>query len=244
MSLPQPIQEIDYPESDGLPMGETELHRRWIQYIDDLLCQRYRGQQVYVGSELLVYYEEGQPLRFLVPDNFVVLHCDPSMRRVFKIWEEGCVPDVVFEVSSRSTSQVDQILKLRAYQQIGVKEYFLYDPSEAYLNESLQGYRLQQGAFSEIPEIKDRTNNKAIDCLTLGIRLSLDDERLVLTDIGTGAKLLTEAETERQAKEAERQAKEKERQAKEAEIVARRAAEARIAELEAEIRVLKQGRNE
>lgn len=264
MSISHSIPEIEYPESDGLPMGETDLHRKWIQYIDDVLCQRYRGERVYIGSDLLIYYEEGHPTRFLVPDNFVVLNCDTTMRRVFKTWEECRVPDVVFEVTSRSTSDRDQAFKLVTYEQIGVKEYFMYDPSQSYLEESLQGFRLEQGSFLQIPETKNAINHHAIDCQTLGIRLSLDEERLVLSDILSGERLLTEAETERQAKEAERQAKEVERQAKEAErqaketerraketereakekeIASRTAAEARIAELEAEIRALRQERD-
>ena len=45
--------EIDYPESDGKPMGETELHRDWTIRILDILRQRYSGQAVHVASDLL-----------------------------------------------------------------------------------------------------------------------------------------------------------------------------------------------
>ena len=50
--------EIDYPESYGKPRGETELHRDWTIRILDIFPQRYRGQSVYVASDLLLYYEE------------------------------------------------------------------------------------------------------------------------------------------------------------------------------------------
>ena len=30
MRLSSPTVEIDYPESDGKPMGETDLHRDWM----------------------------------------------------------------------------------------------------------------------------------------------------------------------------------------------------------------------
>ncbi len=82
MSVPQISEEIEYPESDGVPMGETDLHRDWIIRILDILRYRYRGQHVYVASDLLVYYDEGIPRHFVVPDNFVVLDCDPGRRRV------------------------------------------------------------------------------------------------------------------------------------------------------------------
>ena len=34
--------EVEYPETDGRPMGETDLHREWMQRIIDLLKYRYR----------------------------------------------------------------------------------------------------------------------------------------------------------------------------------------------------------
>ena len=61
MRLVQTIDEIEYPESDGKPIGETDLHRDWMSLILDILRYRYWGQKVYVGSNLLVYYEEGAP---------------------------------------------------------------------------------------------------------------------------------------------------------------------------------------
>jgi hypothetical protein len=53
--------QIDYPESDGKPTGETDLHRDWMFRLLEIFRQRYRDQQVYIASVLLVYYEEGTP---------------------------------------------------------------------------------------------------------------------------------------------------------------------------------------
>ena len=103
MSLIDTATEIEYPESDGRPMGETDLHRDWMIRLLDMLKYRYRGQRVYVASDLLVYYQEGDPKRYVVPDEFVVLDCEPGRRRTFKIWEEGKVPNVVIEVTSKGT---------------------------------------------------------------------------------------------------------------------------------------------
>jgi hypothetical protein len=63
MGLIQTIDEVEYPESDGMPMGETELHQDWMIRIRDILRLRYRGQRVYVASNLLLYYEEGDSSR-------------------------------------------------------------------------------------------------------------------------------------------------------------------------------------
>src|SRR4051794_26361467 len=101
MSPAQAAIEIEYPETDGKPRGETDVHRMWMIRIYDLLKYRYRGQNVYIGSDLLLYYTEGNPAEYLVPDDFVVLDCDPGPRRTFQVWKEQRVPNVVFEVTSR-----------------------------------------------------------------------------------------------------------------------------------------------
>lgn len=203
MSTTQYTDQIDYPESDGRPMGETDIHRDWTIRLLDILRLRYRGQRVYVASDLLIYYQPGQPTKFIVPDNFVVLDCDPGRRRIFKTWEENRVPDVVFEITSRSSEADDLITKPGIYEQIGVKEYFLYDPVGSYLEPPLQGYRLQDDVYVEITQ-----QNGRLRCETLGISFQLNGDDLEIFDLKTGDLLLTEAESERQGRENERQARE------------------------------------
>ncbi len=43
---------IEYPESDGKPMGETDLHRDAMVRHIELLKQYFEGQQVYVSGDL------------------------------------------------------------------------------------------------------------------------------------------------------------------------------------------------
>ncbi|MEZ6062510.1 MAG: Uma2 family endonuclease [Planctomycetaceae bacterium] len=218
-------------------MGETELHQGWMIRIQDLLRQRYRNQHVHVGSDLLVYYEEGNPRRFVVPDVFVVLDCDPGLRRTFRIWEERRVPDVVFEVTSRSTRHQDQVFKPQLYGQLGVKELFLYDPSADYLEPPLRGFRLANGTMEPIPE-----HDETLACRTLGIELSLLDNELILADAATKQPLLTRAEVaeqaEQQALRAEQQALQALDRERRAAYEAQQAAQARIAELEEKLRQL------
>jgi Uma2 family endonuclease len=198
MNLAPTIQQVEYPESDGQPMGETDLHRNWMNRLFDLLRHRYRGQHVYVGCDLLVYYEEGDPARNIVPDVFVVLNCQPGDRRVFKTWEEGKCPDAVFEVTSRSTRRQDTGYKPRVYAGIGIPEYFVYDPTSDYLLPPLRGFRLTGDAYEAI----EPDASEPLECRELGLRLRLEAGRLVVYDGLTGQLLLTEAEAERQAREA------------------------------------------
>lgn len=217
MSLVQTINEVEYPESDGRPMGETDVHIDWMIRLRDILHFRYRGQQVYVGANLLVYYEEGEPSKFVVPDDFVVRDCDPRRRRTFKVWEEGRVPNVVFEITSRGSRREDRAYKPQIYARLRVQEYFLYDPTDEYLEPPLQGFRLEGGAFVRIEP--DSTGCLRSD--ELGILLRLEEGDLVLIDAQSGSVLMTRAE----AAEAARDAAE----------AARDAAQARAEQLEAEL---------
>ncbi|MEM6364347.1 MAG: Uma2 family endonuclease [Planctomycetota bacterium] len=177
-----PRAEDLYPESDGRPMAETDLHQEWMWKLKQIFKYRYRDQNVYVASDLLVYYEENVPARFVVPDVFVVLNCDPSMRRVYKMWSDGGPPTCVIEVTSQSTRREDELLKPTTYRNIGVKEYILYDPTADYLDPSLQGHRLDSdGLYEPIP-----LENGSLICDSLGLRLTLDDRDLVITDLETG----------------------------------------------------------
>jgi Uma2 family endonuclease len=239
MSLVQTLPEIEYPESDGRPMGETDLHRLWMSRIYDLLSYRYRDQRVYVGCDLLVYYVQNKPKKYVVPDDFVVLDCEPGLRRTFKIWVEHRIPNAVFEVTSLKTWRDDQQKKPEKYAAIGVKELFLYDPTQDYLDPPLQGYRLWRGQYRPIrPDASG-----ALQSRELGIILQLEQSRLVMFDAKTGERLLTEAEAERAAREAEHAAREAERAAREA-AEARADEESRARQaLEEELRCLRERQN-
>jgi Uma2 family endonuclease len=190
VSLIQTIVQLEYPESDGKPMGETDLHRDWMIRILDILRHRYRGQRVYVASDLLLYYEQGNPSKFIVPDDFVVTDCDPRRRRTFKIWEEGKAPDVAFEVTSLGSRREDEVFKPRVYARIGVKEYFLYDPTADYVDPPLQGFRFVDGDYERI----QANESGSLTSDELDIALRLEDGDLVLSDGQTGEVLLTGAE--------------------------------------------------
>lgn len=202
--------ELEYPESDGLPMGETDLHRWWMIRIADWLRWRYREQRVYVSGNLLIYPEEGNIYRHVSPDCFVVLGCEPHFRRTYKLWEEGKAPDVVFEVTSASTKREDEHAKPALYAAMGVKESFLYDPTADYLEPPLQGYRFGKGG----PRPIRRNKAGALVSRRLGLSLWLEGSDLVMADQTTGERLLTQAEFE----QAQRKAAEDQLRAAQAEI--------------------------
>lgn len=177
-------------------MGETDLHIHWMKRLYDLLKYRYRDQRVYIGHNLLVYYDEGFPGNVIVPDVFVVKDCDPGFRRTFRIWDEQQVPNVVFEITSKSTRTADEVRKPCKYQEMGVREFFLFDPTGDYLNPQLQGYRFNETRFGRVEPDADGM----LECQELDLQLWLMDDALVLRDRRTRETLLTEAEAQRVAR--------------------------------------------
>src|SRR5690606_10146893 len=129
--------EIEYPETDGNPMGEPDVHRIWTNRLIDMLTEHCRQEQTYVTGALTGYYEEGSPHCYFAPDVMVAHHCQPKLRRTYKIWEEGHPPHAVIEVTSRSTRREDSVHKLKTYAALGIEEYFLYDPEGDYLKPPL-----------------------------------------------------------------------------------------------------------
>ena len=51
------------------------------------------------------------------------------MRVSYKLWEEPKAPDFVLEITSRSTRAEDQGRKREVYASLGVREYWLFDPT-------------------------------------------------------------------------------------------------------------------
>lgn len=139
--------EIFYPESDGEPMAESEIHLLETIYAIEALRERFEGEpRVYVGGDLFLYFEKGRRDAVVAPDAFVVKGV-PKLppRRKYLLWEEGKSPCFVLEVTSDTTQQKDLGDKKRTYQRLGVDEYFLFDPLGDYLTPRLQGFRLGTG---------------------------------------------------------------------------------------------------
>ena len=232
------VTTVNYPESDVKPMGETDEHRDEMIRQLELMRRYYEGQRVYVSGDLLVYFEQGNPKKFVVPDVFVVKDLDPKKRRIYKLWVEGKAPDVIFETTSRKTKKKDTVAKPALYRQLGVKEYFLFDPTEEYLHPRLQGYRLVGDRY--LPIVADPED--ALVSEELGLRLQAEKGQLMFYRRHTGERLLTAEEARRveaAARQAEAEARRAEAEARRVEAEARRAAEAEVARLREELQRLR-----
>ena len=225
-----PPAAIDYPESDGKPMAENDPQLHAIHYAFGALLLRYRERaDVYVSADLLIYYEEGNPRVSIVPDVFVVFGVEDRMRGNYKVWEEGKGPDFVLEVASPNTWREDVQRKPGVYAGLGVREYFLFDPTGEHYTPRLQGYRLEGGEYERLAAVEsiDRTLTLSSEVLGLELRAKAGGE-MRFHDPATSEDLLSHAE--------ERAARLEEAAVRQEEAAAYRTAlaraEARIAELE------------
>lgn len=191
---------VHYPESDGKPMAETDLHRDAMFELLSMLEDRYRARDdVYVSGNNLVYFVEGDPRKRFSPDVYVVFGIAPGPRRVYKVWEEGRPPSVVFEVSSKATWREDLGAKKQRCAQLGVAEYFLFDPERDYLDDALVGHRLLDGRYEPVEPEPDG----AVVSPLLGLRFLVEGSQLRVYDIETGDRLLGAREAMRNLSETE-----------------------------------------
>jgi Uma2 family endonuclease len=131
---------IHYPDTDGLPVAESDFQLGPLMYVIDALRAYFHGRDdVYVAGDLCLYYEEGNPGAVVAPDVFIVLGAPNHPRASYMLWREPKAPDFVLEITSQSTRVQDQGTKRERYALLGVQEYFQYDPARDYLEPPLQG---------------------------------------------------------------------------------------------------------
>ena len=222
---------VDYPYSDGRPMAESYAQLRTMLYVLAELMTRFKNRSdVFVGGDMFVYYEEGNPAAVVAPDVFVVMGApkrEKDPRLSYKLWEEPKGPDFVLEVASRSTWAVDRDEKPEVYARLGVEEYWLYDPTGEHLASRIRGMRLSGGRYRDLPPVASRLGVRKLRSAVLGLDVGVDrDGAARLYDPETGKALLGHAE-ERAAREAAEKRVEREAAARQAESAAREAAEAR-----------------
>ena len=220
--------EIDYPDSDGKPLAESDFQFDPLTYARNALRYYYRDRSdVYVAGNMLIYYEEGNVKARVAPDVFVVFGAPAHDRSSYLLWREPKGPDWVLEVTSRSTRREDQGRKRELYRELGVTEYWQYDPTGDYLAPRLQGSELVSGQYKGLAGRDEPASGLTMWSRILGLELRLESSGLRFYDPATGEYLrnLTEAEDERRREKQARQAAER----------AAEAAQARVAELEARL---------
>lgn len=216
-------EEVIYPSADGEPVAETYIHFYAISTTLETLKQYLTGKEATVLANQFLYYAQGFPKIRVAPDVMVIFDVTPGGRDNYKIWEERSVPKVIFEMTSKSTKDEDKIFKKNLYEQLGVQEYWLFDPKGEWITEQLIGYRLQDGIYQKI------TDNLS---QSLQLRLEIDAHIIAFYRLDNGEKLLIPDELLAALKQETQLRKEAEERANLAENRAN-LAEAKLAEMEA-----------
>ncbi|MDE0456881.1 MAG: Uma2 family endonuclease [Chromatiales bacterium] len=213
---------VRYPYCDGRPMAESEAQLVAMLYLLTALRLRFRDRpDVYVGGDMFIYHERGNPEAVVAPDVFVVVGApkrEDRPRLSYKLWEEPKGPDFVLEVVSRSTRTADLGRKRALYAALGVAEYWQLDPAGEQLASRLRGMRLAGGAYRDLVPAVLTPDGRTLRSAVLGLELRVErGGRLRLHDPAAGRDLPGHDE----------------------EHTARLAAEARVAELETLVRELR-----
>jgi Uma2 family endonuclease len=239
--------EIFYPSSDGKPLAESYDHLYVIMTTLAMLLAHLKGQQATVLADQFLYYVQGFPRLRVAPDVMVIFDVEPGGRDNYKIWEEGQVPSVIFEMTSPGTRSKDDIEKKDLYQGLGVTEYWQFDPRGEWIPEQLKGFRL---TGDEEPAYVPIANNQSE---VLQLQLVVEGKIIGFYRLDNGEKLLPLAElnialaqqieqTEAASQRAEAAAERADREAQKAQEESQRAdREAqRSRELEAQIAIYQQ----
>jgi len=175
--------EIIYPSSDGEPLAETQQHVLAILMTLALLRLYLQEQQAVVFADQFLYYIEGNPRARVAPDVMVVFDIEKRLYANYKIWEGKQTPAIIFEVTSAGTKETDWNFKKTLYEQLGVTEYWLFDPYGEWITEQLQGYRLNEdGVYKPI-----RDNCSEV----LQLKLQAEEYLIGFYRLDNGEKLLT-----------------------------------------------------
>ena len=155
--------EIDYavldfdPNERELPPDHME-QRREIDEVMNLLTSWFtdfnRRPDVFLDGGTILCYDPNNLNVRVAPDVYLAFGVEAETirpRKLYLPWEVGKPPDWVLEAASESTARVDVDRKPAVYAQIGVPEFWRFDPTGGdYYGAPLLGERLVAGAYQPI----------------------------------------------------------------------------------------------
>ncbi|MER3495153.1 MAG: hypothetical protein C4323_25040 [Mastigocladus sp. ERB_26_2] len=155
LDSPQGIPEdVILPPSDlysDEPPLETELHLEQIMLLLKCLKWLWRDRtDFYAAGNLTIYYSlnKSKSEDFRGPDFFVVLDTERKTRKSWVVWEEdGKYPNVILEILSESTANIDKEFKKKLYQDtFRTPDYFWFDPYTL----EFAGFHLVDGKYQPL----------------------------------------------------------------------------------------------
>lgn len=203
----------------------------------NLLTHFGHPESTLVGADMWMTASPGsRPL--LQPDLLIAFEVDVEQyyeQNGYVISDQGKPPDFVLEVASPSTAERDTGYKRVEYAAMGVSEYWCFDHTGEDHGAQLSGDRLVGDTYEPLPIVEVAPNLLEGYSQAINLTLRWEDGELLWID-PTTKRPIPGLESERAARI------EAEEQVQRAELTARRA-EARVEELEAELRRLRERRD-
>ncbi len=115
---------VHFPEEERVPETKRHLEQRTALW---QIMKLAFSEQAAIGCDQFVYWDPTDPRQCLAPDAFIRLGVPDDQFPVWKVWERGA-PDVAVEILSRH-DQRDRNLdeKLEKYRRMGVRELVFFD---------------------------------------------------------------------------------------------------------------------
>ena len=202
-----------YPIDDATPMTSSQEQYDAMTYSRAALrsLMEAKGGSYILKADFGLYYKAVDPaLRrrapHVAPDVMLTLDAMLPPFTPYRLWEVGKAPDLVLEITSPSTKAED-VAKRGLYAQLGVTEYWQYEPHGPHLTPGLECCRLAEGRYVRV----SGTYCYELGALWLWSRVLgtawglLDTGELRLWDPARKAWFPTEAGREAQLDQAERE---------------------------------------
>ena len=216
-------EEIIYPEQREDDIGETSIHAKLINKLLAMLLQFFEQREdVFLSSNMNLYYEEKNPNKWYAPDLLIAFGVPNHERSSYQIWKEKVFPQVIFEIASDRTWKTDVSEKLELYGVFGAEEYYILDPEFDFLPAPMLAFHRNGERLLSAP-----VNDGRIFSPRLGLEIVRTESNFRLFNPNTNEFLRTLEESEKQKQAAELRA---------------RNAEAELKRLKAEIEKLKAGK--
>ncbi|MYA62405.1 MAG: Uma2 family endonuclease [Dehalococcoidia bacterium] len=152
-----------------------------IEYVSMAVRYILRGEgTVFIGSNIPLRTNRRNRREHEAPDYYLARGVDVESIRgetAYNLWEVGKPPEWALEVASPSTYERDLYEKPDRYAEIGIGEYWMFDPTGGDLyGEALMGFELVDGGYEPVETSRNEHGLLSGYSRALGVRLCVVEE--------------------------------------------------------------------
>ena len=182
------VDPASLPSLQPLP-DAMQQENHFLDTVSTLRAHFSSDPSVLVSGNTIVCYDPDNLNRRVLPDCYITFEVDPIAIREqngYLIWQVGKAPDFVLEIGSESTAIRDLTSKRDLYAEMGVPEYWRFDPTGGeHYGQPLVGEQLIGGRYEPFGL---SINSDGLTCgysPMLNLRLCLREGRLLFEDVNT-----------------------------------------------------------